>query len=180
MVLPKFRAQNPHLEVETVVKRNQHPYVEGTFGARPAALQGALLQPEQRMVGWMTTAGMPAAPPIGKPAPATSPLRPPAQHPPSTRPAPAPPPPAPHRTAGNNASRPIGVKNLATSEIAEHVSWLRTTHGRTGQRRITSKHIVSKRPSIQGPWSPGTASLMQHVRFEAQEAAATAAVGQQQ
>jgi hypothetical protein len=30
-VLPQFQAQNPHVEIETVVKRNRHPLVEGTF-----------------------------------------------------------------------------------------------------------------------------------------------------
>jgi hypothetical protein len=79
------------------------------------------------------------------------------------------------RPAGNNASRPIGVKNLSQADIQEHVSWLRTTHGRTVQRRVTTKHIVSSRPSIQGPWNPSTASLMQQVRFEAQQQEGAAA-----
>jgi hypothetical protein len=87
--------------------------------------------------------------------------------------------------AANNARRPIGVKNMLPEDIAEHVAWLRTTHGRRAKRRITATHIITKRPSIQGSWNPSTLSLVQQLQYQAQEGAlpssstAAAAAGQQ-
>jgi large subunit ribosomal protein L43 len=63
----------------------------------------------------------------------------------------------PARTrAGNGRSKPIDVKNLDSGEIAEHVSWLRSSHGRGQDYKVTRARHLSRNPSIQGMWNVDT------------------------
>jgi hypothetical protein len=58
-------------------------------------------------------------------------------------------------------SNVIGVKHLEPDAIKQVVWWLSQSQGRPKTRRIPSKHIVSKQPSIQGAWTASTFATQQ-------------------
>ncbi len=66
--------------------------------------------------------------------------------------------PDPHAAsaAGNGRAKPIDVKNLSSKEIEEHVMWLRNSHGRDQEYKVTRSRHLSRNPSIQGMWTVDT------------------------
>jgi hypothetical protein len=58
--------------------------------------------------------------------------------------------------AGKLHSHTVALRNLTPPEIARELWWLASSQGRPQSSRIPVRHVVSKRPSIQGAWSAGT------------------------
>ncbi|GAX76214.1 hypothetical protein CEUSTIGMA_g3658.t1 [Chlamydomonas eustigma] len=52
--------------------------------------------------------------------------------------------------------KPIDVKNKSSAEIEEHISWLRSSHGRDQDYKVTTSRHLSRNPSVQGMWSINT------------------------
>lgn len=57
---------------------------------------------------------------------------------------------------GNGRAKPVDVKNLSAQDIEEHVTWLRTSHGRDQDYKVTRSRHLSRNPSIQGMWTVDT------------------------
>lgn len=54
--LPAFRAANPQIEIETVVRRNRHPVVEGTFAnaaIHPVDVKNLSARGVAQQVAWL-------------------------------------------------------------------------------------------------------------------------------
>lgn len=73
--------------------------------------------------------------------------------------------------AGNGQSKPVDVKNLDASQIEQHVSWLRSSHGRSQDYKVTSGRHLTRNPSIQGMWTVDTFAAQLQRRNEARLAA---------
>ncbi|WIA09047.1 hypothetical protein OEZ85_008461 [Tetradesmus obliquus] len=137
-LLPAFTKQHPNVQITTVQKRNQFPYVKAEYALLPndtAHLERQLWQQAQE-------------------AAQQQPLRTAAKAKQRTQAAGA----AAAAAAGPARlnSNVIGVKHLEPEAIKQVVWWLSQSQGRPKTSRIPSKHIVSKQPSIQGAWTAST------------------------
>lgn len=54
------------------------------------------------------------------------------------------------------SSNVVGVKHQSAEDIKSVVWWLTQSQGRAMTSRVPNKHIRSRRPSIQGEWTPNT------------------------
>ena len=67
----------------------------------------------------------------------------------------------------NGNSKEVGVKNLTVTEISAHMQALRDS---TGQKVVAEKmDVKTKRPSIQGPWTPQVSQKLQGMTFSLRE-----------
>mmetsp|Transcript_37166 Transcript_37166/g.109655 ORF Transcript_37166/g.109655 Transcript_37166/m.109655 type:complete len:137 (-) Transcript_37166:1286-1696(-) len=68
----------------------------------------------------------------------------------------------------NGISKPIDVKNLSAAEIAEHIMWMRNSHGRGQDYKVTGRRHLSRNPTIQGMWTVDTFARLAHRIAESQ------------
>lgn len=134
-LLPAFAKENPNVQITTVQKRNQFPYVKAEYALLPndaAHLERQLWKQAQQAAQQQQ--------PSSKRRPRAA---------------------AAATEAERMHSNVIGVKHLAAGDIQQVVWWLSQSQGRPKTRRIPSKHIVSRQPSIQGAWTASTFATQQ-------------------